>query len=429
MRAWRKHMLTHADAAIVSRDPVLPGLPTLLDSDACADLLRRQYPGAGVQSVRPSYMRYKPGRSCIAGFEVGSLAGNTLVYLRAVSAHRWKELAGAERFVVPGILGDGVSLVPELCLDVNLFPNDAELTTVARLGSPELRREVLSRFARGDAELLDAEPRIVRYKPERRLVLHVGGEKGVLVKCYTKEAFTRAAVNAAAFHRTPSLHLARLRGAGVSRATLAWEWIPGSTMQDSLIEREDHRLVDGIVAALVSLHEQQAGLSARYNPCMVASEAAVVGTDLALLLPALASRLQTLMAQLAARCAAIDPISRSLHGDLSADQIILGPGQRVTLLDFDRAGAGHPAYDFATFAVRHWLSGGDYESEVIARLLDSYERATGVAVKVAMPAFLSAAMLLLATEPFRRRSSDWSERTEQLIMQAQAVLNHELSTP
>ena len=52
-------MLSPADLALVSRDPALPGLSVLLDDDAVSALV-----GA---PVRRTYLRYKPGTSCVLG--------------------------------------------------------------------------------------------------------------------------------------------------------------------------------------------------------------------------------------------------------------------------------------------------------------------------------------------------------------------------
>jgi aminoglycoside phosphotransferase len=418
-------MLTPADQRIVARDESLPGLAIALDPTALGALIGRHYQAARGQTLRVNYLRYKPGASCIAGFEVESDHGPVLGYFRALPAERWLERTAMFDSPESALLEPGVAAMPDSCGEVYILPNDAELSGARRLLAANTRTEVLSRFVRKRPELMEAPLTILRYKPERRLVVRLGGDDGLVIKCYTEEGFARAAGPGGGFSRTEALRLPRLRGASVSRAMLAWDWVAGETLGSRLQSGgRESRALGRLAEALVSLHGQSIGFSARYQPCMVASDAALVAADLAGVLPELGQRAAELTAELTARLAAIDPISASLHGDLSADQVIVGPDRRITLIDFDRAAAGHPAYDLATFAARLVVSRHPRSREISDRLVEAYEDAGGVRVCDAMPAFLAAAIVLLSTEPFRRRLPDWPARTESLLAAAGELLSH-----
>ena len=61
-------MLTPADAAVVHRDPALPGFGVLLDPDQLVAELQRAVPTVEITAPRIEYFRYSPGRYCRAGY-------------------------------------------------------------------------------------------------------------------------------------------------------------------------------------------------------------------------------------------------------------------------------------------------------------------------------------------------------------------------
>jgi aminoglycoside phosphotransferase (APT) family kinase protein len=323
------------------------------------------------------------------------------------------------------LLDSGNVPLPGLCAELYILPNDAEVSGARRLLAAETREEVLSRFVRKRPELVGQPLSILRYKAERRLVARLGGDDGLVIKCYSPDAFARAVAHAGAFFRTRTLHVARVRGSSASRGTLAWDWSPGESLAHHLAQPGDHgQVIERLAAALASLHLQTPEISARYQPCMVASQAALVAADVAALLPELAPVAAGLAAELTSALAAVDPAPASLHGDLSADQAILGPREKVTLIDFDRAAAGHPAYDLATFAAKLAVQAHPQAAEIGRELQRAYESVTGLDLSHAMPPFTAAAMLLLATDPFRRRFSDWPERTASILTAAGRLLTN-----
>ena len=138
-------MLTPYDFDIARRDTALPGLPILLDPEAFTEAIRRAAPSA--DAARPLYVRYKPGMNALFAFDL-DVAGET-VTLHA-KAHRPADQVkfdkAARRPSVPGPLGPGRLVLADEGIIVSVFPNDAKLKSLERLGDPERRRRLLARL-------------------------------------------------------------------------------------------------------------------------------------------------------------------------------------------------------------------------------------------------------------------------------------------
>ena len=63
-------MLSSADAELAARDPEVPGLATLLDPEALTDRLHRSLGRADFEVGPVQYVKYQPGKNCLAGYEL-----------------------------------------------------------------------------------------------------------------------------------------------------------------------------------------------------------------------------------------------------------------------------------------------------------------------------------------------------------------------
>src|SRR5919201_2297370 len=86
-------MLSPADADLVRRDPALPGLALLLDPGAFAAALRRAAPRLGAEETRITYVRYKPGTSCLVGYRLVAAGRDTAVSAAAYRPDAHDKLA------------------------------------------------------------------------------------------------------------------------------------------------------------------------------------------------------------------------------------------------------------------------------------------------------------------------------------------------
>jgi hypothetical protein len=73
-------------------DPALPRLAQLLDPDLMAEVLHRSLEDAAVPVVRPRYLRYVPGTSLVAHYDVeidGRSHGAVATITRGDELSRW----------------------------------------------------------------------------------------------------------------------------------------------------------------------------------------------------------------------------------------------------------------------------------------------------------------------------------------------------
>ncbi len=389
------------DAEVVARDPELAALPILLDDDRLTEHLRRCWAGVGPQpeAVRVTYLRYKPRTMVVAAAEVVTDGVHDVRLLAATSASAHAKLDklrayAARRDVEVEAADDGLRLM--------LLPLEADrhLPGLRRLGD---------RVGWLDRDLRGGRLRPLAYKPHRRFVarVEVDGEPTAVVKVH-QPAAARAPLAALAWvsqvtsDRAP---LPRLLGADPQTGVALTAWIPGAALHQQQPER--HRAtLRGVGKALGRLHQlDPTGLPDRPTPSRTKLVEAV-----ARLRPDLADVAGTIGAP-TGRCSAIP-----VHGDLSRDQVVHGP-DGVTLLDLDRAGAGCPAADLAS-----WIAATVVEApqdpavpHLPDPLLEGYRSVDGPASIDHVLHHLPVELLRRATDPFRHRRADWSTSLTRIV--------------
>ena len=401
------------DRALAERDRALPGLGLVLDGEALAARL----PAA---RVRVDYLRYKPGTSCVAGIELETEGGRRLgaacAFRRDVPEKPAK--AGAR----------GGLLLDDVAVAVLLLPAERRLRSLAGVLDAE-RRAALLRRALPDHPALWAEGLdVLRYKPERRLVARLGS--GALLKVYTEAQHRRARAAAEALTAAAAggPRLPRLLGMSRRHRLLAFEWLEGRSLDAVLATEPGLADVAATAEALAALHALPA---ARLPTRDHGAEVAALGASAAAAAVAGGSarvRARRLAAALAPRLRALPARARALHGDFSADQVLVTAAGPV-LADLDAAGAGDPAADLASFLADLELRALDGRlsraraSAVAAAFLDAYAGPDGDAdaLRPALAVQVPAALLRRAAEPFRRRHPDWPERVTAVLDRAEEL--------
>ncbi|TJZ89872.1 hypothetical protein FA743_17460 [Paracoccus gahaiensis] len=408
-------MLSPADLRLCSRDPALPGLPLLLDAAAMAQAL-------GCAALTPAYLRYKPGVSCTASFLTAE--GQALA-VHAYPADRYDEESRRPRWrrdpAVIRLPQHGAIAIPARL--------DRHLRGLDRLLDPDKGPRHLRRMARARLDLASCRMVLLRYKPGRRLVARIDldGQPWAVLKVMGEADFDRALIGATA---AMAQGQAPLLGADSRLRAILTAWIPGRPVCPEMTgHAPDPAVVAQIGAALAALHGDPFRPAADWSAEGDAEAVLTAAADLGALDPDLGARAGGLAADLAARLGRARVTPGLVHGDFSADQVVMA-GDRPVILDWDNAGCGDPARDLGSFLARLDAQVADalltqpQADNLGAALLQGYGAAPGT-----LPLHHARALLLLAGEGFRLRRGDWPARGRALLERVEAILHRPGAIP
>ncbi len=421
-------MLAPADAAIVARDRAVPGLALVLDPEALGARLAPVRPDLGPFVACATYVRYKPGTSCLVAYRLDR-PGNAPAELVFAKAYRGGDGAKLAKARGKAEGSDVVTLGSELVV-VAGGAGDRDLPGARRLqgGDGDARRRLLGRLLPESPELWETAPRVLRYKPERRWVGVVERGEGnpvALVKAYRRSRLAAAAAGLR-FAAPASCRSPRLLGTAPRAGALASSWVPGESLSDVLARpaRPPAPLAE-VGSALAALHQADPSGLASLRPGADARAARAAASLVATVLPssgpAAAGLATSLSRQLDERPRPVGP----RHGDFSSDQVVCGAGG-VALVDFDDVAVGDPTADVGHFLaalVAAELDGRlapGSASALSGELLGGYAAAGGFPRADLVAIHTSMALLCLAVEPFRLRRPGWPIRTEGLLEAALA---------
>lgn len=415
-------MIARADARLGLRDRRLPGLAVVLDAEAFSEALAGALRDLPVTGARATYVRYKPGVSCLVAFRVRVGDEEHDVYARALRRSAQDKLGAARRRAEEDSpLGPGGLVLDRWAIAVHAFPHDRRLPTLARLLDPVTGERLMGRLLGEHPELRDGTLTGLRYNPERRWVARLDASEGrALIKVAQDGAVRRAmAARDALAGQAP---VPELLGATRRHGLVALEWLQGEGLEGRL--ESAPRAAEAVGPALAAVHELD-GLELAPRPDSEAQRLTAAARATLVVSPELAQRAGRLATSLIGALRAAGPRT-AVHGDFSADQVILG-ARGAMLVDLDEARRDDPAVDLAGFAaelllrvVRGRLPPAAAEQAREA-LLEGYRAAGGCAVTSgpALSRRLAAALLLRAAEPFRLRERDWDEQVVALVEAAE----------
>jgi hypothetical protein len=260
---------------------------------------------------------------------------------------------------------------------------------------------------------------VLRYKPERRLVLFVqnSGAPVVIKVAATpadaeQEADFLGQLNLHGVPHLPQLGDAECLGHGIT-ACAAWGG-------GDLAGLDDGSGAVNAGEALARLHGIPANGFAEGQDVWrehVAAQMQATRSMVALLLPALEEPARRVESELRARLLTDGAATEYVlvHGDFSADQVLVG-GSEVRLIDFDRARTGVAEADLGSFAaaeeaVRAGASevpAGGAGGPKTARLNEGYARAGGKFTEAGVDAWAAYRLYNSSVDPFRDRSPEWA---------------------
>lgn len=428
-------MPSSANAALVPRDPTLPGLATLLDPVAFTKALRLALPDVDVGEAQATYVRYKPGTNCVVAYQL-TMAGTALkIYAKThrPDAHSKLQKARAHRSA-PNLLGMEPLILDDHVIEVHGFPNDRKLKSLKYLASPQTQSILLRKLLADRPDLWGGTLHCLQYKPERRYVarLDVAQQPQAVLKFYTPYGYRVAKLAANRFTSQGCLRIVPLLHHSNRRHILSFEWLAGQRLREFIVDVDDTTSFNAMVlvgAALAELHAQSPkGLPYRTGDMDTASLQAQANM-ISHLCPQLATRATNLVKRLAALLADEPAVSRPIHGDFYDTQVLL-TGDVVAILDLDEAVYGNPAADLGLFIAhlqQQVLCGALSANRVQAlkdAILGGYRRQAKQQVTPhSIELYTAIGLMQLASHPFRLQQPDWAARIASILTQAEAVLN------
>jgi streptomycin 6-kinase len=403
-------------------------LSLLLDPDAFRAKLRSTLPETDLGEAQATYVRYKPGTSCLVKYEFGRAGGPTTIYAKGFRHDAHSKLEkGRMRVRVPGAWGFGGVVLDDVAVAVYVFPNDQELQALAHLTGEESRLDLFARVLPRRPELWHAALHTLRYKPERRYLarLVTGVGKHALLRIYDQGDYPNAARAAKVFASRGPLRVAQRLGHSNRDRIIIVEWLPGSSLYKAMRHASfDPGALGAVGAALAELHAQNVkGLQVLSREAQADSLLSTAG-GVAALCPGLEERIRNLAARLAASLVEVDGEVRPIHGDFSADQVLL-TDRGGALIDLDAAAYGDPIADLGSFvaALELEVLMGDLSASTAEAVTGAFVEGYCAARRRRRPSHLNlcvaAAMLRLAPHPFRYREPDWPQRTQAIVGRAE----------
>lgn len=406
-------MLSPADAALVARDPAVPGLSLLLDEDRLAQRL-----GA---PVRRRYLRYKRGTACVLGLDVDGDRAFAVAYAPRSAAKLDKTVAAAPA---------GTLLAVDHALGVLVArpAADRDLTGLTCLAA-DPRRALAGVLPAAD--LRGARLTALSHKPQRRWVGRLtlrDGPPNVVRVHRPADARRRHAVARAL--AGVDLGLPSLLGADGRRGVSVLTWLPGTGLDELVADgRATAARLRAAGAVVAALHSQPVAGLAERGPREDAADLRRAAAAVAVLVPALGQRSRALAERLCAVLAERPAAAVTAHGDLSLDQVVVADDGRAGLVDLDAVTRAEPALDLGgTLAALHVsavLSSCPAVDVIAAQLLDGYDRSLDVH---RLHAHLAAGLVRRAVEPFRLCSPRWPEQVEHVVQLAEQSAPVEVRT-
>lgn len=428
---------------LLAAEPHVPGLPLLLDDGALRSWLQeRMQDRRAVPSdvtLRP-YLRWKPGAGGVARVDLGPGTGELFLAVW----HRGSE-DKLRKTVERG--GPDCVVVDEGRMAVLAGPGaDRDLPGLVRLrrrgGATLLRRlhpvddDAARRLRRAAGA---GDPVTLAWKPQRRWVGRAGAEEAtdgggapqvtpaVVLRAQRPDAARASAQGYRTVRSVLGGAAPRLLGTDLRRGLLAVEHLTGTTLDRSVDDDRAEAAATAAGALLARLHSAEPrrpaggpGAGGRPTP----DERDLVRTaaaQLALLVPDAGSGA---VAELV--LASLDRLGRQpqvlVHGDLSADQVLVRPDGRVALLDLDEARRGEAAGDLAGAAAAWWLDDPRRAGVLVAALHTGYAAAGTLPAADVLRVRTAAHLLRRAAEPFRLGAVDWPGAVRSRVSAARDVL-------
>ncbi len=425
----------------------LPALATVLDPGRLTELFGHELGGP----LRTSHLRYKPGVSVVARVDVGTTGSVHWVAAYAPAGNGRDKL---EKVLDRAARDEHGRAAPVLVAD--LPGRTGHRLAVGTVGTDPALRHALAVLGPERAGRLGrpGDPaRLLRYNPRRRAVLTGPDDDGP--GPVTKLTAGPAPVDPLLLTRLAAAGLRVLApvpvpGLPVSPHVLHYPWFGDGDLAAHAAAPDGPGHGGPVLEAAAAAGTALGELHVR-GPSLLGSARVGAPLDADRKLRCLAADLSALDPRSAARCAGAGravaealagrggAAARLLHGDFSADQVLVRRSRHpqapeLRLADLDRMRTGAAADDLGGFLAVELLAvetlgtgpgqalAGPDELPLTGALLSGYGSGAALPPWPEILAWAAFHVLARSMEPFRSTAADWRERTDQRLALAERLV-------
>lgn len=433
-------------------DDNLPGLSVMLvPENVCSILKDRLSKSVGnIKECRILYIRYKPGTNCIVAYQLqvesDDYSKEILFYAKLYTENDFDNAArkaAASRWIpVPGL--DPYMTLPDLATILYFYPNDCLIDGLRILSDlKKIQRILYESYDQYPEDKWRISNRqihlnIVRYKPERRVVLRCNPRaknretnKWVWLKLYIRiyaddrgadlfslqEKIHKLSVDSGLFSSPrPLTYLPE-------RKALIMEKAPGQQFLESI--EGDYRAVNisKTAIALAAMHGFDIPGLIEKSRVSYIDDAEETRKMLTNILPSEAKLADTVFDQLKDYSQAAGKIG-FVHGDFYYGQVLCHKG-KVSILDFDRSHSGDTVFDVGNFlahiklmCLRGELNAGENIEDIF---LTAYKEIRDIDMQE-LNFWIAFGLYQLAVGPFRRLEPSWREKISDILTECKRNL-------
>ncbi|MGB7346177.1 MAG: phosphotransferase [Pirellulaceae bacterium] len=422
-------MLSSSNDQLVARESKLPGLAILLNADCFARLWSveqslPQQPAATIQ-----YVRYKPGRRCIAVYLMRIHTAEYQVIATAFNRDGWLKHTRTFDGTTCDTNPNSRSNLTDAWVSAAKFPKDRKLRLLEAFRHPKDARNFARSFVNKEIDDDQFQVECVAYKPGRRAVFDVqtSSDHRYAVKIIESSLFEEARQPAEAWEQRRrqlsdlGVDLPQLTRADTKRKMLVSRWLSGRNLAEQMsVSRLDADLFFRVGSALGELHcGGPAGLI-QSRDSGLGDSFSRLANDVATLVPRLSRDVHLFANGIEKGLSLLPKVHVPIHGDFYAKQICIDDNS-IGILDFDQSHYGVPLQDVGNFIAKVIWNAyrGDFASDQVAEIEDSFRQGyvsrCGDLDRAEVELHVAAGLFKCLTHPFRRGMDNWQEHIANVL--------------
>ncbi|TWU06190.1 phosphotransferase [Stieleria varia] len=423
-------MLSSSNDQLVSREPALPGLAILLNAERFARLWAIEQSLPQRPAATMQYVRYKPGRRCIAVYLMSTDSTEYQVVVTAFNRDGWHKHIHTFDGTTCDTNPHRDTDLTDAWISVATFPRDRKIRLLEAFRHPDETRNFVRSFVNKQIDDDHFRVQCVAYKPGRRAVFDVqtSSDHRYAVKVIESSEFEQARRPAEAWEHIRwqlsdrRVELPELIRADQKRRILVSRWLKGRNLaeQMSSVLQSESDPYFRVGTALGELHRSEPAGLIKSRDTVLNSPYSRLASDVATLVPSLSKNARFFANEIEKRIAVHSHLQTPIHGDFYAKQICVDD-HSIGILDFDQSRYGSPLQDVGNFIAKViWNSyRGDFTADQVAEIEDAFRQGyisrCGDLDEAAVELQVAAGLFKCMTHPFRSGMDNWHDHIANIL--------------